>query len=628
MAPGVHIWSCRAANVPAADYEDVTPDGFYGELSGTSMAAPHVAGTVALMLRANPNLTPAQVKAILRQTARLNNNLNGLTVNDRGYGIIDALAAVQLAPNPSNIQIGQMYDSFSVSTPGRDLGWWCCDYLTYTMDAPSASFGSSVINVQYHYRHPLGYGNTDYEMIWRLGVQHVWIDGTYYNLGSSMNSYLQSGPRIYDRGGGYANVRAFYQVGGVRIEFRWYLQVDTMYLWLIYSGGSSWKTLIITDTDVWGASSNCAYLPSTSETVLVERKISGNVLTDIRDPNHGEYVQVSPWGADNPIVWILKYGYFGNNPDDYTISNSEYVYKRDIVIYYQGTSSIPGGWIYRKTDSLPAPNPQQNDLGTGGDAGNSFDSCTTVGSYASGNGILCSSDPTDTEDWYQFSVESGQRISVSMIPPYGINFDVELYDPARNKKAESHYGSGVTDGFTYTAASNGYWRLRVNLVSGEGQYYLSISVYWPGGGGCPILYTWNGSEYVCEGLLDIHDPTGADIITEHYLTATPKRVGRAYLFELVEHPQTESFIDQVRLFAIVENGRTVELPLIWAWHSEYGNVLQQLLFSDNQKTQTTGANRNNGISQSINLRFAALASNMKINGFLFQIEGNNPFYKV
>ena len=42
----------------------------YLSLSGTSMAAPVVTGTVALMLQANPNLTPNLVKAILQYTAQ------------------------------------------------------------------------------------------------------------------------------------------------------------------------------------------------------------------------------------------------------------------------------------------------------------------------------------------------------------------------------------------------------------------------------------------------------------------------------------------------------------------------------------------------------------------------------
>lgn len=66
----------------------------YLSLSGTSMAAPVVSGTVALMLQAHPALTPNQVKAVLQYTARVHARYNRLT---QGTGFLNAKGAVELS---------------------------------------------------------------------------------------------------------------------------------------------------------------------------------------------------------------------------------------------------------------------------------------------------------------------------------------------------------------------------------------------------------------------------------------------------------------------------------------------------------------------------------------------------
>jgi serine protease AprX len=66
----------------------------YLSLTGTSMAAPVVSGTVALMLQANPNLTPNLVKAILQYTAQTHSDYNALT---QGAGFLNSKGAVDLA---------------------------------------------------------------------------------------------------------------------------------------------------------------------------------------------------------------------------------------------------------------------------------------------------------------------------------------------------------------------------------------------------------------------------------------------------------------------------------------------------------------------------------------------------
>lgn len=361
VAPGVNIIAPMDHGAAYwQTYPDIRVGNFYAELDGTSMATPHVSGTVALMLEANPNLTPAQVKAILRQTARLNDNLSGLDVNDRGHGIIDAYAAVQLASNVDDVNKYLMYDSFDVSTPNRDLGWWCYDYLTFTVSGPSSTYGINLRYIDYHYRHPLGVGNTDYRLLFCIGARHVWIDDTYYDLGKDMHKYLFSGPRIRGRGGGYVEVVAIYRVDGVFVWYVWTMDVDELDFGLGYYGDSSYKTLIYIDPDVWDTT-NYPYLELTleypSETIYYERKLTGDDLERmcVRDLDHTEHIKIQPFWGDNAVMWVLRYGYFGNNPD--TALNEQYTYDRDIIIYYQGTSDMPGPFISRKTESLPQPEP-------------------------------------------------------------------------------------------------------------------------------------------------------------------------------------------------------------------------------------------------------------------------------
>jgi serine protease AprX len=107
VAPGVKVVSLRSSGLNVTGVEGIGFNGdtgiapgyvpYYTTASGTSFSAPQVAGAIALMLEANPRLTPAEVRDILQRTAT---PLASYYAHEVGAGLLNTHAAVLEAAFP------------------------------------------------------------------------------------------------------------------------------------------------------------------------------------------------------------------------------------------------------------------------------------------------------------------------------------------------------------------------------------------------------------------------------------------------------------------------------------------------------------------------------------------------
>ena len=118
---GASLWLCAPSRDGYVSRPSILAPynyGRYGDFGGTSAAAPTVAGVVALVRAANPDLTWRDVKLILAASARKNDASNGgwntggqkydasgsyYFNHEYGFGVVDAKAAVDLAEEWTNL---------------------------------------------------------------------------------------------------------------------------------------------------------------------------------------------------------------------------------------------------------------------------------------------------------------------------------------------------------------------------------------------------------------------------------------------------------------------------------------------------------------------------------------------
>ncbi|MBI3885757.1 MAG: S8 family serine peptidase [Opitutae bacterium] len=173
---------------------------FYTQISGTSMATPHIAGVVALMLDANPQLTPDQIKQILVTTATA---MPGYAEWEVGAGYVNAWAAVDKSFN-----LSAPYASLARANYNEQVTTTKTPTETFTIDySPSATPGPDSTNAR-HFSVAAGtdqlevtieYGNTDLTLFGNILILRLYSpDGhTYNNAGSVL--FPTDTPRRYLR---------------------------------------------------------------------------------------------------------------------------------------------------------------------------------------------------------------------------------------------------------------------------------------------------------------------------------------------------------------------------------------------------------------------------------------------
>ena len=119
-APGTNIIQaegCVTSGGCSNYLSDASQNTYTGRGSGTSYATPSVTGVIALVIEANPDLDPLQIKEVLKQTAERRGPASVPDVDpywnrDFGYGMVDAYEAVKMAQHLNQTEQSASVDPY------------------------------------------------------------------------------------------------------------------------------------------------------------------------------------------------------------------------------------------------------------------------------------------------------------------------------------------------------------------------------------------------------------------------------------------------------------------------------------------------------------------------------------
>ena len=169
-APGTDIIAPQHAS-GSNPILDSNADNDYTEMSGTSMATPHVSGLIALMLQDSPNLDPEEIKEILQENSEVrgspyDSDIHPLWNEKYGYGMVDAALLFDLDSGGGGGDPGDPDD------PVDPNGW----FMFQNPDSNSyfTSGLSSAIRGNLTDKAPTGTESVEYQLYYRNCFDDCW----------------------------------------------------------------------------------------------------------------------------------------------------------------------------------------------------------------------------------------------------------------------------------------------------------------------------------------------------------------------------------------------------------------------------------------------------------------------